>query len=63
MALHYVCFTLQVLEYCDRGSLADLIADGKLGGDAARHEVWALLCLLDIAQVMKEHALGVTLCV
>jgi hypothetical protein len=39
-----------VLEYCDRGSLAELIADTKLASDAARREVWTLLCLLDIAQ-------------
>ena len=57
------CFTtlpelslLQVLEYCDRGSLADLIADVKLAGDAARREVWTLLCLLDVAQASMQAA-------
>lgn len=47
---------LQVLEYCDRGSLADLIADHKLAGAAARREVWTLLCLLDVAQASIQAA-------
>lgn len=53
----------QVCEYCDRGSLSDLLAGGKLVQmavsasqsanpvvQAAHRDAWLLLCLLDIAQ-------------
>jgi len=39
----------QVCEFCDRGSLADLVATGKLSPDPAQRDIWAVLCLLDIA--------------
>lgn len=53
----------QVCEYCDRGSLSDLLSGGKLNQmaqatsqssdpttQAAHRDAWLLLCLLDIAQ-------------
>lgn len=54
---------MQVCEYCDRGSLSDLLAGGKLASmataaaqssdpaiQAAHRDAWTLLCLMDIAQ-------------
>ncbi|PRW55899.1 kinase [Chlorella sorokiniana] len=41
--------TWLVCEFCDRGSLADLVATGKLSPDPAQRDIVAVLCLLDIA--------------
>ncbi|KAL4457609.1 hypothetical protein ABPG75_012474 [Micractinium tetrahymenae] len=42
--------TWLITELCDRGSLADLVHSGRMGGaDPAQRDIWALLCLLDIA--------------
>lgn len=45
----YVRAVPQVCEFCDRGSLADLVATGKLSPDPSQRDIWAVLCLLDIA--------------
>ena len=39
-----------ICEHCERGSLADVIANGQLSpADPAQRNVWVVLCLLDIA--------------
>lgn len=42
-----------ISEYCDRGSLAEAVAPGSrlrpAGPDPVQHEVWTLLCGLDVA--------------
>ena len=61
--LHTFAPIRQVCEYCDRGSLSDLLSGGKLNQmamaasqssdpttQAAHRDAWLLLCLLDIAQ-------------
>ncbi|PRW58809.1 kinase [Chlorella sorokiniana] len=53
--------TWMVLEYCDRGSLADALAERRLvGKDGRTHMVAVLLCLLDVASGMSYlHSLGI----
>lgn len=42
--------TWLITELCDRGSLADLVHSGRMGGaDPAQRGIWVLLCLLDTA--------------
>ena len=42
--------TWLICEHCDRGSLADIIANGQLSpADPAQRSIWVVLCLLDIA--------------
>ncbi len=42
--------TWLITELCDRGSLADLVHAGRMGGaDPAQRSIWVLLCLLDVA--------------
>lgn len=43
--------TWLITELCDRGSLAELVHGGRMGGvdPAQQRDAWLLLCLLDIA--------------
>lgn len=55
--------TWLVLEWCDRGSLAEFITTKKLpptGSDPQQREAWILLCLLDIALGLNYlHSSGI----
>jgi serine/threonine protein kinase len=53
-----------VSEYCDRGSLADLLAAGRhVPPDPSQRDAWALLCLLDIALGLHYlHGAGIVSC-